>query len=485
MVTGKPFHMVSRLHPKSEDGHIAALKEQFQVPPTQVDVMSNDRHLIYDSNETPSAVGEGQVITLDIPGSSSGSFYDLSQSYILVKGSFTSAAQIDNTINGAIAPVHGWTSRFFNRCDFSMGSVSVVENFSEYGVANYFDSLIHRTKSELNGCAIEEGWITPDYAQNLAHGGLVYNTATTTPQCVPSSTLREHYLLGAAGGARPTVSFKVVPLGPWRTACVPSDVPLRIRLTRAKVAELVFGSNKAAVAMGFTMSSCQAFMTRVVLSPDADRALLQHMDKNPWLIKHNRVRQMTQSFAAGVTELQVRNALQGPMPSKILVWTATETSVTGGADIPFVFQLDSSAQSATNVLGMAPTEIRVRVGDREIPLRGFDVTSGQQSGTAVNLGAANLALNHDTAAMLQAIRDISADPLNAAITDNIYSNVRCYAFDCSLFQQGMLDPIEEGTQIQVTMRLTGSTASRRTLGVISWTPSVIEIHSDRTVTVDT
>ena len=477
--------MVSRLHPKSEDGHIAALKEQFEVPPTQVDVMSSDRHLIFDSNETPSAVGEGNVITLDIPGCSSGSFYDLGQSYILVKGSFTSAVAVDNTQNGNVAPVHGWASRFFNRCDFSMGSVSVVENFSEYGVASYFDSLIHRTKSELDGCGIEEGWLTPDYSQNSATTGEVYNTTTSTPVSVPSSTLRSHYLLGAAGGSRPTVSFRVVPLGPWKDCAVPSDVPLRLRLTRAKVAEFTFGSDRATVALGFTMTSCQAYMTRIALSPDADRALLQHMSKHPWLIKHNRVRQMTQSFAAGVQEMQVRNALQGPMPEKILVWTADETELASGSDSKsFIFQLDNALQgSTTNRLAVGASEIRVRVGDREIPLRGFEINSGVQSGQS--LGVSQFARVKDTAALMQAIREISVNPKDAAINDLLYTNVRCYAFDCSLFQQGMLDPIEEGTQIQVTMKLTNATATRRTLGVISWTPSIIEIHKDRTVTVDT
>ena len=80
--------MVSRLHEKSMDGHLSMLADAFAVPATQVDAMSSDRYLRFPCQETATSVGENQVVTIDIPGCESGSIYDLSKSYILVRSKF-------------------------------------------------------------------------------------------------------------------------------------------------------------------------------------------------------------------------------------------------------------------------------------------------------------------------------------------------------------------------------------------------------------
>lgn len=296
--------MVSRIHPKSDDAHLAGLVSAFQVQPTQIDAISSDRYQVYNSLEAASSIGEGQNVTLEIPGAASGSYYDLSRSYILCKGKFAHAGALPTDLDTRCAPVYGWTSRVFNRMSCTFGSTSVVEDYADYGVSHWFHQQLTRPRSDLQANEFTEGWIEDRYCASSLGTALVDAAANASnPGGIER---RDQLLLGAAAGARPTTSFKHVPLGPWAaTSMLPSDVNVRVRLTRGKNAELVYGTDLAAHTFSWQFESVQAYMYRIVMSPDADRALLQHMAKNDALIPHQRVRMMTQSFEAGTTVMEL------------------------------------------------------------------------------------------------------------------------------------------------------------------------------------
>lgn len=125
--------------------------------------------------------------------------------------------------------------------------------------------------------------------------------------------------------------------------------------------------------------------------------------------------------------------------------------------------------------------MRLRVGDTDVPLRGYECIPGNRSG--VQTEDANIG-NKDIAEAYEALKALSF-PGDPSITSRQYFNIRIFAFDCSLATQTALDPIQESTQIQASMRINGAgTRLRRVLGLISYTPSVITIDHQRTVTGD-
>lgn len=458
------------------------LAEPFNVPPTQVDVMASDRYLIYNSLEAATAVGEGQTVTLDIPGCSPGSVYDLANSYIQVRGKFVSTAVVDNATQ--VSTVHGWTSRVFNRMSMTFGSTNVVEDFSDYGIAHYLHQLWTRSHSDLQADEFVGGW-TEDVKNAAQFSGLIQNPVGGAVYNPGAIERRQHYLHGGALGAdmqRPNVSFKHVPLGPWATAKLPSDVGIRLRFTRGKDNELIIGEGKTAAAFTFQLENVQAYMHRVQMTPDADAALLKHMHTKDWLIPHERVRQMTQSYAAGTNFMEVRAALQGPKPNRVYMWTAFEASTSGTYETATPFRLDHANRGDAAVqLGEAATEVRLRVGDTDVPLRGYECIPGNRSGVQTEDTRIG---NKDIAEAYEALKALSF-PGDPGITSRQYFNIRIFAFDCSLATQTALDPIQESTQIQASMRINGAgTRLRRVLGLISYTPSVITIDHQRTVTVD-
>lgn len=467
---------VSRLHATSADGHLAMLAQGFGTPATQVDAMSSDRYQTYSCNEAASAISEGQIATIDIPGASAGSMYDLTKSYILVKGNYTSTNVVN--VSSEVAPLHGWTSRVFNRSTVSYGSVNVTEDFNDAGICHYLTNQIDRSHASLHAAEFTEGWIEDDHAaakKGSAVVGLISN--------VGAVQRRDHWISGgvAAGSmVRPTTSFKYPPIGPWKQTVLPSDVNVRVRLTRGKDNELCYGTGRAAADMKWSFISIEAYMFRIVLSPTADAALLKHLSTNDWLIKHDRIRMMTQSFEAKTTFMEIRSALQGPKPSKIFLWTAFEDALDGTAyDAATPFRLDNVAVVTEGTCGQVATEVRLRVADQDIPLRGFENIPGGTSGSgSVATGS------RDLAQVYEALRALSGNPDDPGITSRNYSNVQLWAFDCSIVNSQTQDPIVESTQIQVSMRLSSANRKRRVLGLISYTDSVITISSDRTITVD-
>ena len=72
---------------------------------------------------------------------------------------------------------------------------------------------------------------------------------------------RDHWISGgvAAGSmVRPTTSFKYLPIGPWKQTVLPSDVNVRVRLTRGKDNELCYGTGRAAADMKWSFISIEA-----------------------------------------------------------------------------------------------------------------------------------------------------------------------------------------------------------------------------------
>lgn len=472
--------MSSLLHPKSEQGHLAMLGSMFSVAPTQVDVTSSDRYQIYPAQEPPASIGEGQVLTLDIPGCASGLMYDLSRSYILCKGRFKSESIIGGSSALAIqnvAPMYGWTSMIFDRCTMSIGSQNVSEDFLDYGAAHFMHQQLARPRRDLYANEFTEGWIEDVHVAS-PKGGAVYGN-------IPNTGAVERLRHWVAGGAlvdrnRAVASFKHVPLGPWSRAVLPSDAPLRVRLTRGKNASLTYGTDAALAACTFEFVSVEAHMFRIVLSPTADSVLLKHMASDPILIQHERVRMMGQNFEVGASQLQIRSALQGPKPSKVFVFTAREASLQGRPESAATFCLESYGnQILPGTVGMVATQVRLRVADQDVPLRGFDNAPGRVSGHGESTTG-----TRDLGQLYEALSLLSADPTDPGISSRNFSNVFVWSFDCSLAGTNALDPIVEQTQIELTMQLDQPLNYRRTVFILSYTPSVIEISSDRTIQTD-
>ena len=91
---------------------------------------------------------------------------------------------------------------------------------------------------------------------------------------------------------------------------------------------------------------------------------------------------------------------------------------------------------------------------------------------------------HDLGQLYEALSLLSADPTDPGISSRNFSNVVVWSFDCSLAGTNALDPIVEQTQIELTMQLDQALNHRRTVFILSYTPSVIEISSARTVQTD-
>lgn len=466
--------MVSRIHPNSGDGHLNGLISAFQVPPTQIDAMSSDRYQVYNSLESATTIGEGQNITLEIPGASSGSYYDLSRSHIQCKCKFVHAGALPTDYDSKIAPVFGWTSRVFNRMSCTFGSTSVVEDYADYGVSHLLHQLWSRSRSDLQADEFVGGW-TEDTINAMA----LADELTTTLRTNQGATDRRDWsLLGSAAGARPNLSFNHVPLGPWaETKCLPSDVNIRVRLTRGKNAELVYGNEVSSHTFSLQLESVQAYMFRVVMTPDADRALLAMMAKNDLLVPHQRVRQMTQSFEAGTTVMEIRAALQGPRPNRVYCWTAFEEALTGTYENATPFRLDGT--TTMTAPGQSAIDVRLRVGDVDVPLRGFESTPGSATGTMEGIRPGS----KDFAEVYGALQALSY-PGDPGITSRQFTNIRIWAFDCSIVSAAIQDPVIESTQVQLTMRLDQANRKRRVLGLISYGSSVIQISKDRTISLD-
>lgn len=76
------------------------------------------------------------------------------------------------------------------------------------------------------------------------------------------------------------------------------------------------------------------------MSDDEEFGFLKHMQTKDWLIPRERVRQMTQSYAAGTNFMEVRAALQGPKPNRVYMWTAFEATTSGTYETATPFRLD-------------------------------------------------------------------------------------------------------------------------------------------------
>ena len=473
--------MVSRLHPQSDDAHLAGLVSAFQVPPTQIDAMASDRYQIYNSLEAASSVGQNQTITIEIPGCASGSYYDLSRSYILCKGTFVQGGVIPCTFDSNVSTMYGWTSRVFNRMNMSFGSTSVVEDYEYYGVSHWLHQQLTRSRSSLQANEFVEGWVedrqnADTMNDNVVSSSLVPANGQTNAGAVDR---RDYWLLGTAGSPRPVTSWKHTPLGPWSsTTCLPSDVNVRLRLTRGRNAELLYGLENGDHDFSFNLQSVQAYMFRVVMTPDADRALLAMMAKNDLLIPHQRVRMVTQSFEPSTTIMQMNAQLQGPRANKLFMFTAFEEAFSGTYESATPFRLDGRATSSNPSPGQSATEIRLRCGDVDVPLRGYETIVGGASGQmAQATGSKDIA---EVYAALQALT-VTNDP---GISSRQYSNIQIWAFDLSIISALVQDPIKENTQVSCTVRLSSANRKRRTLGLLSYTSSVVQIANDRTISLD-
>lgn len=213
------------------------------------------------------------------------------------------------------------------------------------------------------------------------------------------------------------------------------------------------------------------------MSPDADRALLQHMAKNDVLLPHQRVRQMTQSFEAGTTVMEIRAALQGPRPNRVYCWTAFEEALTGTYENATPFRLDGGSEMTSP--GQTALDVRLRVGDVDVPLRGYESTPGSATGTAIGIRTGS----KDIAQVYSALQALSY-PGDPGITSRQFTNIRIWAFDCSIVSALIQDPVIESTQVQLTMRLDQANRKRRVLGLISYSSSVVQIAADRTISLD-
>lgn len=468
--------MVSRLHPQSDDAHLAGLVSAFQAPPTQIDAMASDRYQIYNSLEAASTVGQNQTITVEIPGCASGGYYDLSRSHILCKGTFVQGGAVPCDFDSNVAPVYGWTSRVFNRMSMSFGSTSVVEDYEYYGVSHFLHQQLTRSRASLQANEFTEGWIEDKQNAGAMNSDIKASSGTTNPGAIER---RNHWLLGNAGAGRPAASWKHAPLGPWSsTTCLPSDVNVRLRLTRGKNSELAFGTEFGDHDFSFQLQSVQAYMFRVVMTPDADRALLAMMAKNELLIPHQRVRMVTQSFEPSTTIMQMNAQLQGPRANKLFMWTAFEEALGGEYESATPFRLDSRVTGANPPPGQTATEVRLRCGDVDVPLRGYETTVGEATGQmAQAAGSKDIA---EVYAALEALT-VSNDP---GISSRQYSNIQIWAFDLSIIAATVQDPIKENTQVSCTVRLSSANRKRRTLGLLSYTSSVIQIANDRTISLD-
>ena len=474
---------VSRLHEKSEDAHLALLSEVFQAPPTQVDAISSDRYLIFPAQEAVTTVAQGQSLTIDIPGASPGSIYDLSKSHILCRGRFVRGDGAATDADSNVAPVYLWTSRVFNRCSMSVGSVNAVEDFSNYGIAQFMDTHLRKTGTEMLADRYTSGSI-PDDRNAGPYGAavVVVVNGVTAVLNAGAAERRNWALQGTTVGGnndRPNISWPMKPLGPWADGVkLPAGVGVRLRLTRGNDAELTYGE----AGFSFQLETVSAYMYRMVLSPRADATLLKHFAKNDWLLSHRRVRQQTANFEAGTTLMEMRNALVGPRPSTVVVWTAFEPTLGGVYESATPFRFDANNPADVGGASQSCIEARLRVNDVDVPLRGMNKVVGNLAGARGAGTDWDSAGALDLAEMYEAYKQGCVDPTNPALSSSDFFNVKMFVFDCTIC--GVTDPMTESTQIQVSLRLDAPNRLRRTMGVISYTPSIISIDSSRQVLVD-
>ena len=115
--------MVSRLHPQSDDAHLAGLVSAFQVPPTQIDAMASDRYQIYnqfggcikrraepDDYGRDPRVCEWQLLRPEPVAHSV-------QRYVCAR--WCDPLRLSIAI---VSTMYGWTSRVFNRMNMSFGT---------------------------------------------------------------------------------------------------------------------------------------------------------------------------------------------------------------------------------------------------------------------------------------------------------------------------------------------------------------------------
>ena len=358
----------------------------------------------------------------------------------------------------------------------SIGSVNAVEDFSNYGVAQFMDTHLRKTGTEMLADRYTSGSI-PDDRNAGAAGANVFN-----PVNAGAIERRNWALQGSTVGGnndRPNISWPMKPLGPWADGVkLPAGVGIRLRLTRGNDAELTYG----VPGFSFQLETVSAYMYRMVLSPRADATLLKHFAKNDWLLSHRRVRQQTANFEAGTTLMEMRNALVGPRPSTVVVWTAFEPTLGGVYENATPFRFDPI--TGDNGIEQNCIEARLRVNDVDVPLRGMNKVVGNLTGARDLLSGFDRAGALDLAEMYEAYKQGCVDPTNPALSSSDFFNIKMFVFDCTIAGAGITDPMTESTQIQVSLRLDQPNRLRRTMGVISYTPSIISIDSSRQVLVD-
>ena len=353
------------------------------------------------------------------------------------------------------------------------------------------DTHLRKTGSEMLADRYTSGSI-PDDRNAARFGANPIQPALPAPINTPASInnagaveRRNWALQGSTVGGnndRPNISWPMKPLGPWADGVkLPAGVGIRLRLTRGNDRELVYGNVLADIAgFSFQLETVAAYMYRMVLSPRADATLLKHFAKNDWLLSHRRVRQQTANFEAGTTLMEMRNALVGPRPSTVVVWTAFEPTLGGVYENATPFRFDPIA--GDNGIEQNCIEARLRVNDVDVPLRGMNKVVGNLTGARDLLSGFSRAGTLDLAEMYEAYKQGCVDPTNPALSSSDFFNVKMFVFDCTIC--GVTDPMTESTQIQVSLRLDAPNRLRRTMGVISYTPSIISIDSSRQVLVD-
>ena len=564
--------MVSRINPASSDAMLPEFTQAFSVPSTQSTIAYNNNWEVHNTLQDASTSSAGSVLEFNLPGAPTGSYYNLRESFIRVQYAIARSASINYTTN--VAPVYGFTSRIFERCDMQINGVSVSDNPQNYDIMHLVDSHLQKTKTELENESATSGYIKDTYNSTglvfpavdlrtsqtglignvsltvvgdgynvgdtgaltggtgtgatyivntvVAAGGAIKNMGvlskgsgysqadtltlsgsyTVNAQIIVNSTtsshndptkvrpdfdnnigaqLRQRVFMGGlapgAGAGQHQTVLHVPAIAAWRnTAMLPSECTVRLKLTRGKNSVLFYGdpTDMAAVAPKLNLVSCQLFVKRLILNPRADEALLKHMASgNTVKCSGMYMRQMTQRAAIGESEIIIRNAFGNPVrPQLLLMWVAEEGNLNGSQASPGggtrspLLRWEHKTAGGNNGF---PTEVIATINGDQIPFRGFQVTSGEET----IHGKGNCDLGVIYRAYQMSCKDPSSTPLDASD----FSNITLYAFDCSKsgLQNHLLDSLEDTCNIEVRVKMNSPLTTPHVLGLITYTPSVCEI----------
>lgn len=425
----------------------------------------------------------------------------------------------------------GWTDHIFESCQLELNSVSIQEQFPQYGIAKAVDTLINTCGTKLKATAYETGYTMEQQQKRVQDGpaGSELSDMCRFRLTSEYEKRRDDFMVGSSekdarkGATKSDGPIKTLAYQPlsWRSMeLIPDNVQVNVRLTRAKDRQLFIGPQAydnapvnflhkhqlmvdgfAALSPQLMLVRAEAFIKLDVLSGISDSSMLKHLAAgNDIKLNRHMIRQQLLRCEPGAQSFQFTNILPGPKPSLVVMQFVNNEFALATHNDNTKFGLASmgkpEVRNFTDALHAKKrfqlTDLQITVGGTQYPFRRYqaELTSGE---ARPRIGAADPDLDAlpnagdiseytNAQQLYEQYRLACKNPEDPAMTFEEWAENPLFVFQTEAApESGAMDPIIALTSIEVRAVANIPLQSVHQLVVTTYTPDIISIDQGRRV----